>query len=93
MKKLFLILFVCAIPACNQPDKTETKSAINITKTAAGYNIYSNKGILILEFTEQNCDSASLVTLDYIYETAKYFYNKQEPNQKETISQTKLAGI
>ena len=40
---------------------------------------------LILEFTKQNCDSVSLETLDYIYETAKEFYNKEESKQEVKI--------
>ena len=36
------------------------KSFIGINKTETGFNIYSNTGELILEYTKQNCDSLSL---------------------------------
>ena len=58
---------------------------LNITKTEVGFNIYSNQGILILEFTRQNCDSSSLETLDYIYETVIEFYDKDLPKEEKQI--------
>lgn len=60
----------------------KTEGLIGIVKTVQGYDIYSNKGELILEYTKQNCDSLSLETIEEIYETAKEFYN-QEPIQQE----------
>jgi len=70
-------------------DKPQLKfeSQLSIVKHDGGFNIYSNTGELILEFTKQNSDSASLETLDYIYETAKDFYNKK-PYKKEKQIQT-----
>ncbi|MGB5893548.1 MAG: hypothetical protein WBG58_05165 [Ignavibacteriaceae bacterium] len=56
-----------------------------ITKTEVGFNIYSNQGILILEFTKQNCDSSSLETLDYIYGTVKEFYDMELPKEEKRI--------
>lgn len=50
-----------------------------------GFNIYSNKGELILEFTKQNCDSSLLNILDYIYETAKEFYDREKLKQNRII--------
>jgi len=47
-----------------------------------GFNIYSNKGELILEYTKLNCDSLSLSNLSDIYETAKEFYNKEIPEEE-----------
>ena len=63
---------------------------ISITKTATGFNIYSNAGELILEYTKQNCDSLSLSTLDDIYFTAKEFYNKKSPEDKPGIKARKI---
>ena len=57
---------------------------MNITKTEVGFNIYSNTGDLILEYTNQNCDSVELKLLDDIYETAKEFYNKKEIEEEKT---------
>ena len=53
-----------------------------ISKTSMGFNIYSNKGELILEYTKLNCDSLSLSNLSDIYETAKEFYNKEIPEEE-----------
>ena len=63
---------------------------IGITKTETGFNIYSNSGELILEYTKQNCDSLSLKTLDDIYFTAKEFYNKKSPEDKPGIKAKKI---
>ena len=95
MRLLTIVIALCLISfACNNNKKNiETDTAINITKTETGYNIYSNKGILILEFTEQNSDSTSLKTLDYIYETAKYFYDENEPKEKKNTKSLKVKGI
>ena len=87
MKMNFLLLFALLLFAsCNVTETIETKidldGTMNITRTEDAFNIYSNTGELILEFTKQNCDSVSLETLDYIYETAKEFYNKEEPKQE-----------
>lgn len=46
---------------------------ITISQTSQGYDIYSNGGELILEFTSMNCDSLSLNTLSYIFDTSKEF--------------------
>ncbi len=42
-------------------------------QTSQGYDIYSNGGELILEFTSRNYDSLSLNTLAYIFETSEEF--------------------
>lgn len=85
MRHLLLLLTAMLLISCNE--KTEQKSislpdrkagktgAFYINKNENTYEIYSNKGELILEFTKQNTDSASLSTLEYIYETVKEFYN------------------
>ena len=44
-----------------------------ISQTPQGYDIYSNGGELLLEFTKRNCDSQSLNTLSYIFDTSKEF--------------------
>ena len=91
---LFVITFLFII-GCKESTQVETnidlEGMLNITKTEVGFNIYSNGGILILEFTKQNCDSSSLESLDYIYETVKDFYNKKpykEEKQIQTIKGT-----
>ena len=91
---LFVITFILII-GCKESTQVETnidlEGMLNITKTEVGFNIYSNTGELILEFTKQNSDSASLETLDYIYKTAKEFYNKnpyKEEKQIQTIKGT-----
>jgi hypothetical protein len=68
---------------------------ILITKTETGFNKYSNTGELLLEYTKQNCDSLSLKTLDDIYFTAKEFYNKKSPAEKQEIiaRKIKLEGL
>ena len=66
------------------------KGSIGITKTETGFNIYSNTGELILEYTKQNCDSLSLKTLDDIYYTAKEFYNKKSSDNKAGIKARKI---
>jgi len=86
---LFTFTFLLII-GCEESTRDETKidleGMLNITKTEVGFNIYSNQGILILEFTEQNCDSASLETLDYIYETVIEFYDMESPKEEKTNS-------
>ncbi len=77
---LFALTFLFII-GCKESTQVETnidlEGMLNITKTEAGFNIYSNQGILILEFTKQNCDSTSLETLDYIYDTVIEFYDME----------------
>ena len=71
MKKLFLI-FALLIFACETNTKIESQ-LITISQTLQGYDIYSNGHELILEFTSRNCDSQSLNTLSYIFDTSKEF--------------------
>ncbi len=89
---LFAITFLFII-GCKESTQVETnidlEGMLNITKTEVGFNIYSNRGILILEFTKQNCDSSSLETLDYIYETVKEFYDMELPKEKKRIQSIK----
>ena len=89
---LFAITFILII-GCKESTQVETnidlEGMLNITKTEVGFNIYSNQGILILEFTKQNCDSSSLETLDYIYETVKGFYNMELPKDEKRIHSIK----
>ena len=89
---LFTITFLLII-GCKESTQVETnidlEGMLNITKTDMGFNIYSNQGILILEFTKQNSDSSSLETLDYIYETAKEFYDKESPKEEKRIQSIK----
>jgi len=85
---LFTITFLFII-GCKESTQVETnmdlEGMLNITKTEVGFNIYSNGGILILEFTKQNCDSSSLETLDYIYKTVIEFYDMELPNEQKRI--------
>jgi hypothetical protein len=78
---LFIAITFFLIIGCKESTQVETnidlEGMLNITKTEVGFNIYSNEGILILEFTKQNCDSRSLETLDYIYDTVKEFYDME----------------
>ena len=89
---LFTITFLFII-GCKEAARDETdidlEGMLNITKTEIGFNIYSNQGILILEFTKQNCDSSSLKTLDYIYETVKEYYNVELPKEEKRIQSIK----
>ena len=87
MKKIFVVLVVILVGCTSVDETTDIKadSTLMITRTNTGFNIYSNTGELMLEFTELNCDSASLETLDLIYETAKEFY-EQSPHQEEQKS-------
>jgi len=65
--RFIFILIVCFnLLSCNDKvsDNIEIDASLYITKTDVGFNIYSNKGILILEYTKRNCDSSSLITLD-----------------------------
>ena len=57
-------------------ESKEKYQQIFITPTAEGYNVYSNKKELLLEFTKMNTDSLSLETLKYIYDVAEEFNNK-----------------
>jgi len=85
---LFAFTFLLII-GCKKSTQVESnidlEGMLNITKTEVGFNIYSNGGILILEFTKQNCDSASLETLDYIYETVMEFYDMESPKEEKRI--------
>ena len=89
---LFAITLLFII-GCKESPQVETnidlEGMLNITKTEVGFNIYSNRGILILEFTKQNCDSSSLETLDYIYETVKDFYDMDLPKEEKRIQTIK----
>ena len=89
---LFAFTFLFII-GCKESTQDETnidlEGMLNITKTEVGFNIYSNQGILILEFTKQNCDSSSLETLDYIYETTIDFYDIKLPKEEKRIQTIK----
>ena len=89
---LFAFTFLSII-GCKESTQVETnidlEGMLNITKTEVGFNIYSNGGILILEFTKQNCDSSSLETLDYIYETVMEFYDMELPKEEKRIQTIK----
>lgn len=91
MKSIIIILLGLLMLSCSKAkhDETQVKfdSQLSIVKHDGGFNIYSNTGELILEFTKQNSDSASLETLNYIYETAKDFYDR-EPYEEEKQIQT-----
>jgi len=86
---LFIAITFLFIIGCKESNQVETnidlEGMLNITKTEVGFNVYSNEGILILEFTKQNCDSASLETLDYIYETVIEFYDIDLPKKEKRI--------
>ena len=93
MKSIILILLGLLILSCSKVKHDETKvkfeSQLSIVKHDGDFNIYSNTGELILEFTKQNCDSTSLETLNYIYETAKEFYNKKPYDEEKQIQTIK----
>ncbi len=79
-----LLLFTGCIQEVKEEPKIELDASLNITKTEVGFNVYSNTGELILEFTKQNCDSVELKLLEDIYFTAKEFYNKKEFKEEKT---------
>ena len=56
------LLFAGCMQEVKEEPKIELDASLNITKTEVGFNIYSNTGELILEYTKQNCDSSSLET-------------------------------
>lgn len=81
---MFLVMFIsAALLAVSFTNEGNNKEKILIEKTGNGYNVYSAENELLLEFTKQNTDSASLSTLKYIYETSKELQNKVDvPDQK-----------
>jgi len=84
------LLFAGCIQEAKEEAQIEFDASLNITKTEVGFNIYSNKGILILEYTKRNCDSTKLKLLDDIYSTAKEFYNVIEVEEEITkVERTK----
>lgn len=95
MKYLILLLTIFLIYSCtNNPKEKQNNlnyhhadktGAFYINKTNGTFEIYSNKGELVLEFTPQNTDSSSIETLNYIYKTVKEFYNIEydEENNKQ----------
>ena len=84
------LLFAGCIQEFKEEPKIELDASMNITKTEVGFNVYSNTGELILEFTKRNSDSPSLKALDYVYHTAKEFYNKREfEEEKPKVEGTK----
>lgn len=96
MKKIIFIIFIAlAFITCNKKEVPNIKfeALLSINKTDLGYNIYSNEGELILEFTKRNCDSLSLETLDYIHQTAKEFYYKGQIRSDKKIHSIKLSGV
>jgi hypothetical protein len=76
---LISLVFTSCIKENKQADRTviRANNTIFIFKTTDGFNIYSNKGELLLEYNKRNCDSLSLRTLDDIYSTIKEFQNKE----------------
>ena len=88
---IFFTIFTLYSCAEKEPVIIEIDASLNITKIEEGFNIYSNTGILILEFTKGNCDSASLETLDLIYQTVKEFYDIEY--QEEKIQSIKHSGV
>ena len=95
MKYFFLILISIVISSGYKNVTTIQSSKlpaglIAITKTESGFNIYSNTGELILEYTKQNSDSLSLKTLYDIHFTTKEFYNKKSPEEKPGIKARKI---
>lgn len=68
MKKFLfvLILFSCT-PGQHSPEQPVT---VQIIPSQGGFEIYQ-AGELVLEFTPENTDSASLETLRYLYEVAR----------------------
>jgi len=66
-----------------------------ISQTSQGYDIYSHSDELILEFTSRNCDSQSLNTLAYIFDTSKEFIvdSKKFKQQYKDKSKNFIATI
>lgn len=91
---LFILVSILFFSGCKNEITVQSsklpEALIGITKTETGFNIYSNTGELILEYTKQNCDSSSLKTLDDIYYTAKEFYNKKSREEKPGIKARKI---
>lgn len=89
---LFCLLFISCFQKNEKPTHSllQSKGTVLITKTKVGFNIYSNQGALILEYTNRNCDSLSLQTLDDIYETALEFNNKELLKEKIDTTQMKV---
>ena len=91
MKTLLFIISLALlfISACiEQVEKPEPKQidktgAFYINKNNTTYEIYSNLGELIAEYTPLNTDSASLETLEDLYQNVKYFYNREEMQEPE----------
>jgi hypothetical protein len=50
------LLFVSCTEEVQEESKIELDASMNITKTETGFNIYSNTGELILEFTKLNSE-------------------------------------
>ena len=94
MKTILLFVTLFVFGSCEDEIKLRTNKLpdglIGIIKTETGFNIYSNSGELILEYTKQNCDSLSLKTLYDIYYTAKEFYNKKPSEEKPNFKIQKI---
>ncbi len=90
---IFILVFVSCKVETHNSVVVNTKGLIGMIKTENSYEIYSNRGELILEFTKQNCDSSSLETLEYIYQTAKEFYNREPSKEEKEIQSIKHSEI
>lgn len=78
MKRLLVVLSLILFSCNNDSYEVKDSEKIFIEKTKLGYDIYSGKGELILEFTNRNCDSLSLSTLEYVFDVAKEFNNSNK---------------
>lgn len=92
MKIILTILFAFLFFSCKQEtafpttSPPQTKVFFYMSKTPVGFNLYSNKGELILEYTKRNLDSASLDLLNDIYETAIEFNNTESSNENDSTN-------
>lgn len=87
MKIIIIILTTTLLISCNikrKQSEFNKQGAFYINKNKSTVEIYSNKGELILEFTPQNTDSASLETLSYIYDTVIEYYDRELPAESPT---------
>lgn len=93
MKSIFQLLLILTafilLASCSDQKEEFTldkTGAFYINKNQDTYEVYSNRGVLILEFTPENTDPETLITLDYIYETVKEFYDREYEEEETEIT-------
>lgn len=86
MKTILFLAFAVLFISCSEGPEQKIiaeDGAFFINKTDDTFEVYSNRGVLILEFTPENTDIETLETLEYIYETVKEFYNKEYEEEND----------